>query len=284
MNEIKINNISHSFGDNKVLSNINLNLRSGVYGFIGANGAGKTTLIRILCGLLKPSEGQILYNDETINTQKYRALVGLMPQSQRGYDNFTGYQLLWYMASMKNLDKEKAETNIKQLIEMASMESFIHTKIKTYSGGMRQRLMLSQALLGDPKVVYLDEPTAGLDPSERIKIRNYISQFAKSRIVIIATHVMQDVESIANEIILIKDGAIEYFGSVPDILASLDKIVYKQEIDFFEIETYQKKYKVSNIIQKEDKAIINYINDQQAEDDAVLIQPTLEEVYLYYLV
>ena len=284
MNEIKISNISHSFGDNKVLSNINLTLKPGVYGFIGANGAGKTTLIRILCGLLKPSEGQILYNDETINNQKYRALVGLMPQSQRGYDNFTGYQLLWYMASMKNLDKEKAETNIKQLIEMASMESFIHTKIKTYSGGMRQRLMLSQALLGDPKVVYLDEPTAGLDPSERIKIRNYISQFAKSRIVIIATHVMQDVESIANEIILIKDGAIEYFGSVPDILASLDKIVYKQEIDFFEIETYQKKYKVSNIIQKEDKAIINYINDQQAEDDAVLIQPTLEEVYLYYLV
>lgn len=168
-----------------------------------------------------------------------------MPQSQRGYDNFTGYQLLWYMASMKNLDKEKAETNIKQLIEMASMESFIHTKIKTYSGGMRQRLMLSQALLGDPKVVYLDEPTAGLDPSERIKIRNYISQFAKSRIVIIATHVMQDVESIANEIILIKDGAIEYFGSVPDILASLDNIVYKQEIDFFEIETYQKNIKLA---------------------------------------
>lgn len=284
MQEIKLLDISHKYGNHQALKDVNLVLNSGVYGFIGANGAGKTTLLRILCGIMDPSEGQVLYNDKPIYNQEYRSIVGLMPQNQKGYDNFTGYQFLWYMATMKNLSKNEAKDNIQRLIEMASMEGFIFNKIKTYSGGMRQRLMLAQALLGDPKVVFLDEPTAGLDPNERINIRNYISQFSKDRIIIIATHVMQDIESIANDIILIKSGEIKYFGSISTILASIENMVYEQEINFSEVKKYQQRYKVSSIIQKDERALINYLNNKEAEPGAIVIQPTLEEVYLHYLV
>lgn len=177
-----------------------------------------------------------------------------------------------------------AKDNIDQLIAMTSMNDFIHDKIKTYSGGMRQRLMLSQSLLGDPKIVFLDEPTAGLDPNERIKIRNYISEFSKNRIVIIATHVMQDIESIAKEIILLKAGEIKYKGTIADILNSMNGLVYESEIDHREIKDYQSKYKVSNIIQKDATVIIKYITDIQTDEGAKLTQPSLEEVYLHYLV
>lgn len=281
---LNVKSLFHNYGDNQVLSDIDITLSPGIYGLIGANGAGKTTMIKILTGLLKPSSGSVFYNDSSINSVDYRSIVGLMPQSQKGYDNFTGYQLLWYMATMKKIPKALAKDNIDQLISMTSMNDFIHDKIKTYSGGMRQRLMLSQSLLGDPKIVFLDEPTAGLDPNERIKIRNYISEFSKNRIVIIATHVMQDIESIAKEIILLKAGEIKYKGSIADILDSMNGLVYESEIDHREIKDYQSKYKVSNIIQKDAKVIIKYITDIQTDGGAKLTQPSLEEVYLHYLV
>ena len=282
--KLKLIGVSHQYGNNTVLDNISITLSPGVYGLIGANGAGKTTLIKILCGILKPSKGTVSYNDKSIISKDYRSIVGLMPQNQKGYDNFTGYQLLTYMAAMKEIDKEEAITNINQLIEMASMQSFIHSKIKTYSGGMRQRLMLAQALLGDPKVVYLDEPTAGLDPGERINIRNYISQFAKDRIIIVATHVMQDIESIAKEIILLKKGEIKYIGAISTILNSISGYVYEKEINISSVFEYQSKYKVSNIIQKDSKVIIKFISEEKMEENVRQVQPTLEEVYLHYLV
>lgn len=283
-NELKLVDVSHQYGSINVLENISITLRPGVYGLIGANGAGKTTLIKILTGTLKSTKGFVSFNNETIFSKDYRSIVGLMPQNQKGYDNFTGYQLLSYMATMKELNKDEYVENINQLIKMASMESFIHNKIKTYSGGMRQRLMLAQALLGNPQVVYLDEPTAGLDPGERINIRNYISQFAKDRIVIVATHVMQDIESIANEIILLKKGKIDYIGNISSILNSISKYVYEKEISVTEIDDYQSKYKISNIIQKDSKLIIKFISEDDLEKNARLIQPTLDEVYLHYLV
>lgn len=283
-NELKLVDVSHQYGSINVLENISITLRPGVYGLIGANGAGKTTLIKILTGTLKSTKGFVSFNNETIFSKDYRSIVGLMPQNQKGYDNFTGYQLLSYMATMKELNKDEYVENINQLIKMASMESFIHNKIKTYSGGMRQRLMLAQALLGNPQVVYLDEPTAGLDPGERINIRNYISQFAKDRIVIVATHVMQDIESIANEIILLKKGKIDYIGNISSILTSISKYVYEKEISVTEIDDYQSKYKISNIIQKDSKLIIKFISEDDLEENARLIQPTLDEVYLHYLV
>lgn len=283
-NELILVDVSHQYGSINVLENISMTLRPGVYGLIGANGAGKTTLIKILTWTLKSTKGFVSYNNETIFSKDYRSIVGLMPQNQKGYDNFTGYQLLSYMATMKELNKDEYVENINQLIKMASMESFIHNKIKTYSGGMRQRLMLAQALLGNPQVVYLDEPTAGLDPGERINIRNYISQFAKDRIVIVATHVMQDIESIANEIILLKKGKIDYIGNISSILNSISKYVYEKEISVTEIDDYQSKYKISNIIQKDSKLIIKFISEDDLEENARLIQPTLDEVYLHYLV
>lgn len=284
-NQLSIINVSQKYPDTLALDNINLELKPGVYGLIGANGSGKTTLIKVVTGLIKPTTGEVFYNGESIvDNEDYRSLIGLMPQNQRGYDNFTGYQLLWYMATLKGLDKNEALRNIEELIEVTSQQDFIHNKIKTYSGGMRQRLMLAQSLLGDPKIIFLDEPTAGLDPNERINIRNYISEFAKDRIVIIATHVMQDVESISNNIILIKDGQLQYVGSASEILDSINGFIFEKEIEYSEIKQYQKIYKVSNIIRIQDKVLIRFIDKSMGVNGAVSITPTLEEVYLHYLV
>lgn len=278
---IELNNVSKIYGKNKVLHELSFSMTNGIYGLIGPNGAGKSTLIKIISTLIKMDEGTILYNGNSIHSMKaeFYTKIGLMPQNHTGYDNFVALQFLYYMATLKGMKKEQADYQINVLIKQVGLEKDIKKKIKEYSGGMRQRLMFAQAMLNDPSILILDEPTAGLDPLERIKLRNFISQSAQEKIVIIATHVMQDIESIANELIFLKEGNLLFKGSSSELLKSLEGKVHEKIIDDKELIAYQMKYKVSRMIRLKEQLLIRYIG----EDSESGILANLEDAYLYHL-
>lgn len=282
-NTITVNNLNKKYKNVDALKTINLTLDCGIYGLIGHNGAGKSTLIKLLTLIEKPTSGDITYNDCAIHklNNTYRDKIGLMPQNQNGYDEFTGLEFLYYMATLKKMKKQDAKNQIEKLLEFLELGDAIQRKLKTYSGGMRQRIMFAQALLNEPKIIIMDEPTAGLDPYERIKLRNRISQIAKNRIVIVATHVMQDIEAIANELILLKQGNLIFKGSNEQLLQQLSNKVFEKVVSEEELVYYQKNYTVSKIIKLNNQFNIRYISDE--EDDKHLVLPSLEDAYLYYM-
>lgn len=279
---LKVENISKIFGKTRAVNKITINFKPGIYGLIGPNGAGKSSLINMLTTSIKPTHGSILFEDQDIKTQSkyYRSLIGYMPQNQQGYKEFSGLSFLYYMANLKGVPKDEAKVQIDKLVTQVGLVNSIQRKLKTYSGGMLQRVMFAQALLGDPKIVILDEPTAGLDPFERIKLRNYISQVAEGRIVLIATHVMQDIESIADRIILMKSGDIPFFGTGKELLDSIDGFVHEKEVSRDELQHYQSQYRISRVYKYDDNFLIRYLDDKHHGD----ITPTFEDAYIYYLV
>ena len=279
---ILINNISKQYGDKKVLDDINLTLTNGIYGLIGPNGAGKSTLMSIITTLLKQTTGSIYYNNQDIEKLKeqYYTKIGMMPQNQKGYDNFTALQFLYYIATLKGMDKKYAKEIIHDLLFQVGLENEKDKKLKAYSGGMLQRLMFIQAIINDSSILVLDEPTAGLDPYERIRLRNLISQIAKDKIIIIATHVMQDIESIAKELILLKDGKIIFKGSSEQIMKTLDGKVFEKYIKLQQLKEYEKRYKISRISHFDDQLLIRYIVDEVMANS---LNASMEDVYLYYM-
>lgn len=286
MNELQLEviNLTKKFHNHNAIESLSYIFHTGIYGLIGNNGAGKSTFIHMLSLILEPTEGEILYNGIPILKlgKEYRRLIGLMPQNQQGYAEFTGIQFLYYMASLKGMKKEQAEREINELIDVVSLNNSIHKKIKTYSGGMRQRLMFAQAMLNNPKILILDEPTAGLDPFERIKLRNYIRSIAKNRIVIIATHVMQDIEFIAEQILMLKDGKLIQAGSIEELINSVDFFVYEKIISTDSLIDYQRKYKVSKIAKSNKDISIRFISQNKELNH--LVVPNLEDIYLHYMV
>lgn len=281
-NKLEVKGVSKVYGNVKVLSDITFVLENGIYGLIGPNGAGKSTLIRLITTLEKSDGGTVLYNGENVIELKknFRSKIGFMPQSQKGYDNFSGTHFLYYMATLKGMEKQQADIEINSLVKQVGLEENIHRKIKTYSGGMKQRLMFAQALLNDPKIVILDEPTAGLDPYERIRLRNYISEVAESRIVLLATHVMQDIESIAKEVLLLKDGILLFKGSTTLLIDELEGNIFEKIINESDLQQYQKKYKISRVTRTDLGVCVRCI-DTKKHSDWVLAN--LEDVYLYYM-
>ncbi len=221
---LTIDQISKKYGDFTALEDISLELNNGVYGLLAPNGAGKTTLIKMLATLLTPTSGQILWDGEEITQMdsRYRDILGYLPQRFGYYKNYSPRKFLRYMAALKGLDRQTTEETIIRLIEMVDLTGSIDTKMKKFSGGMLQRVGIAQAMLGDPKILILDEPTAGLDPKERVRFRNIIHQLAADRIVILSTHIVSDIETIANRVIMIKDHQLYCCDTVPDICAQLD--------------------------------------------------------------
>lgn len=282
---IRVCNVEHKYKDKQVLFDINFTMENGIYGLIGPNGAGKSTLIHIMTTLLAPTSGTIFLNDTPTQElgQEYRNIIGLMPQKQSGYAEYTGIQFLYYMATLKGMDKKQANTEIEMLIRQVNLSKDVHRKIKTYSGGMRQRLMFAQALLNSPKILILDEPTAGLDPYERIRMRNYISQMANNRIVLIATHVMQDIEAIADEILLLKRGKIIYKGSIETILTTINNKVFECKVSEDKLTQLTENYRVSQLTKYDNLFKVQYINEA-FDSQGVAVNPSLEDVYLYYMV
>lgn len=213
---------------NKIaVDRVSLQLREGVYGLLGANGAGKTTLIRMLCGVLKPTGGSVTFDGLDASSELYRAKLGYLPQDFGYYPDFTGISFLMYMAALKGLDKSQAKWKISELLELVSLQDDAKKKIKTYSGGMKQRLGIAQALLNNPKLLILDEPTAGLDPKERVRFRNLLARLGKDSTVLLSTHIVSDIEHIADRILMMKEGQLIYEGTWDENQEDLEEFYLK---------------------------------------------------------
>lgn len=226
--ELVIDRVTKQFKNKLAVDKISLRLQPGVYGLLGANGAGKTTLMRIICGILKPDSGSVRLDDYEVETEEYRSMLGYLPQDFGYYPEFTGKDFLLYMSALKGLEKSYAKRKAKEVLELTGLQSVAKKKIKTYSGGMKQRLGMAQVLLNEPKLLVLDEPTAGLDPKERVRFRNMIAELGKENIVLLSTHIVSDVEQIADEILMMKDGRFIYQGKWEEEKGSLEDFYLQQ--------------------------------------------------------
>ena len=296
---LKFHDISKSYGKTRALQHFSVELSEGVYALLGPNGSGKTTLMNILTGNLRADAGHITFADGTNAPEdiaamgkRFRKHLGFMPQYPGMYGNFTLEEFLWYIATLKDVGSELSERERKALIK-AQIEGVLQAvelsdvsrrRISTLSGGMKQRLALAQAVLGDPKILILDEPTAGLDPKQRIAVRNYISRIALDKIVIIATHVVSDVEFIAKEIIMLRKGEVLCMAPQQELLQKIADKVWTADVREDEVSAMQNKFTVTGIAKSDtaEQAItLRILSDTQPFADAKPANPTLEDYYLY---
>ena len=287
MAELIIKNVDFSYGKTKVLQDINIVLENGVTALLGPNGAGKTTLINIIMALYKPDRGEVIYDNHNVRKLKesYYDYIGYLPQMPQFYKNFSAAQFLEYMGTLKGIEKKELKNKINELLILVNLREEKNKKIGAFSGGMRQRLGIAQALLNDPHILILDEPTAGLDPNERIRFRNIISQIGSSKIVILATHIVSDVECIASKAICIKDRHAVLINNLSELPGKMQTNVWITQVeDESKIEEYIVRYMVSNIRMVEDnkKYELKIISDEKPDDNAVRSLPGLEDAFLYY--
>lgn len=283
MHELVLMDIRKSFKENAAVQNVNLNLQNGVYGLLGENGAGKTTLMRIICGILEPTEGRVLCDGMEIEEMggEYRALLGYLPQDFGYYDDFTAYRFLHYMAALKAIPENYARERIDELLEIVGLVSVKNKKLKTFSGGMLRRVGIAQALLNNPEILILDEPTSGLDPKERVRFRNIISSLGKNRIVILSTHIVSDVEYIADRIMIMKNGKVIRQGTESDMLEEVKGCVWKCLVTEKEADELNQRYIVSNLKNQGDKVELRIVAKEKPVEDAECVDAGLEDVYLY---
>ena len=280
---LTINNLSKSYGSNLALNQFTYSFDHGIYALLGPNGSGKSTLMNIVTQNLKSDNGEILLDDTPIGKlgASYREKLGFMPQYPGMYPSFSALDFLRYMAVLKGLNKKKADEQIDELLHAVELHDVRTHRIGSFSGGMKQRLALAQSLLGDPEIVILDEPTAGLDPKQRIAIRNYIASVALNKTVIIATHVVSDVEFIAREAIMLKKGVISDSGSPYELTQKIEGQVWQTVVAAEEVQTMQEKFRVVNIQNGEQGVILRILSDVQPTEDSVTVVPSLEDYYLY---
>ncbi len=283
--ELAIDRLTKQYKNKIAVDRVSIKLKPGVYGLLGANGAGKTTLMRMICDIQNPTSGQIKYNGTDIKKlgEDYRQILGYLPQDFGYYPDFTAYDFLMYIAALKGLSKEKAEMRVNELLQIVNLENEKKQKVKTFSGGMKQRLGIAQAMLNNPKILILDEPTAGLDPKERVKFRNLISSFSQDKIVILSTHIVSDIEFIADEIIVMKAGKKILTGTSEELLQDLRGSVWKcVAYDKKEVEMLNHKYCIINIHQENNTTELRIVSRQKPTVNAVNIEPNLEDLYLAY--
>jgi ABC-type multidrug transport system ATPase subunit len=281
---LKLENLTKKYKDKLALDGITFSFTPGIYGLLGPNGAGKSTMMNLITDNLTPTQGRVLLGEKNIEKMgsEYRKLLGYMPQQQNIYPELSLRRFLYFMASLKGLKKSEAEKDINHYVRMVKLEDVLGKKLATFSGGMKQRALIAQALIGNPSILILDEPTAGLDPKERIRIRNLISEVARDKIVIIATHVVTDIEFIAKEIIVLNSGNIIRSGSPSLLLKELEGKVWNIFIADEELYEVNEKYKVSNISRDTEGVIARIIADSYNDRwKKEAVQPNLEDLYLY---
>lgn len=287
---LSINNVSKSYGSNLALNQFTSVLEPGIYALLGPNGSGKSTLMNILTDNLKADSGEITYSDDSGNTEnvlhmgvRFREKLGFMPQYPGLYPNFSVERFMWYMAALKGMKKDEAKKQIPEILAAVELDDVPKRKIGALSGGMKQRLTLAQAVLGDPEILILDEPTAGLDPKQRIAIRNYISKIAFNKIVLIATHVVPDIEFIARDIIMLKKGVIVDNAPPHELTKKIEGKVWNVPCAESDVQMMQDKFRVTNIARDEETGdvLLRVLADEQPTDISKLMVPTLEDYYLY---
>lgn len=282
--ELKLIGLTKEFKDVTAVEDVSCRLTAGVYGLLGVNGAGKTTLMRMLCTLLKPTRGRITWNGKDIleMDRAYRKLLGYLPQDFGYYPDFSVYDYLMYIASIKGLRPAAAKQRAELLLNQVGMEKAKRKKMKALSGGMKRRVGIAQAMLGDPKILILDEPTAGLDPNERIRFRNLISELSEKRLVLLSTHIVSDIEYIANEILLMDGGKIRASGTSEELLFSMPDRVWSVPVSKDSVGAYMKKYKVSNVKTIPGGARLRILSSDPPSGHAVPETATLEDLFLDY--
>lgn len=282
--ELCIEHITKKFRDIVAVDDISLRITPGVWGLLGANGAGKTTLMRMIAGIMKPSSGKILYDGILINQlkEKYRDVFGYLPQEFGFYPEFTVKDYLEYVSVLKGLDAKESKCRIHELMERLTLSAVRNKKIAKLSGGMKRRVGIAQALLNDPEILILDEPTSGLDPGERVHFRNLLSEFAHDRIVLISTHIVPDVEYIANQNAVMKEGRLIAKGTTEELVKIIDKKVWTARIPMACLPEYERKLQIVNLRNEEKNQIaIRYLAEEPCTDNSQPATPHLEDLYLW---
>lgn len=282
--ELEISDLTKKFGDFTAVDHLNITMQNGVYGLLGVNGAGKTTFMRMLCTLLHPTSGEIACDGKNILKMgdKYRGILGYLPQDFGYYPDFTVEEYLLYIASIKGIRSAIAKKRVKQLIGEVGLQKAAQKKMKKLSGGMQRRAGIAQAMLNNPKMLILDEPTAGLDPNERIRFRNLISELAENRLVLLSTHIVSDIEYIANEILLMKDGKVLHKGTADELVGTMTERVWKCHVEKNDVPRFMKKYKISNMKTESDGVELRIISQKRPHPKAVAEAANLEDLFLYY--
>lgn len=282
--ELLLDNLCKDFGGNTAVAGITAVLEPGIYGLLGANGAGKTTLLRMICGVLKPTAGQVRLDGIPIDTLgvAYRDKLGYLPQEFVGYPQYSARDFLLYMAVLKGMTRSQAVPKIQELLSMVRLQEVANKKLRAFSGGMRRRLGIAQALLNDPDILILDEPTAGLDPKERVHFRNILEGYAQQKIVLLSTHIVSDLEAIAHKVFLMKDGCFQTQGTVSELLQQANGRVWELTVPSRESETWQARMTVANLRYDGNSVTLRILADAKPAPAARPCIPTLEDLYLLY--
>lgn len=280
--ELRIDRVTKNYGSKIACDRLSMTLGRGVYGLLGANGAGKTTLMRMMCGILEPTSGTISYDGIDVSREEYRDILGYLPQDFGYYPEFTARDFMMYIAALKGIPKGRAKIRTDELLETVSLKNEAKKKIKTFSGGMKQRLGIAQALLNDPKILVLDEPTAGLDPKERVRFRNIISRMGADRIILLSTHIVSDIEHIANTVMVMKNGQLIHEGSPEEIISVIRGKVWECTVSREAADGLTEKYPIINTRNEGDRVFLRLVCDEKPCDNAENAEAALEDLYLYY--
>mgnify|MGYP002586776461 CR=1 FL=1 len=281
---LTLSHIRKDYGKFTAVEDINLELENGLYAMLAPNGAGKTTLIKMITTLLYPTSGEILYDGMDIYKmgETYRDVIGYLPQHFGYYKNNTPTQYLDYLAALKGISKEAAKEKIPELLELVGLSDVSNKKMKKFSGGMIQRVGIAQAMLKNPAILVLDEPTAGLDPNERIRFRNLISELSEERLVLLSTHIVSDIEYIANQIWLMKDGKLVRSGTSDELIRTMPVDVWECFVRKSAVSSMAEKYKISNMKAESDGVELRIISKEKPVPEAKCVEASLEDVFLYY--
>lgn len=281
---LSLDRLTKTFKKKVAVDHLSVEMQAGVYGLLGANGAGKTTLMRMICAILEPSSGEVLLDGKDVSDMgaDYRDLLGYLPQDFGYYPNYSAKDYLQYISVLKGISRQEAERKIKDLLETVGLSDVSKKKIRTFSGGMKQRLGIAQALLNDPQILILDEPTAGLDPKERVRFRNLISSLANDRIVILSTHIVSDIEAIADRVFVMKQGQFVSQGSIRELVEEVQGHVWEIAIDPNETEKWETQTTVANLRREDHRTVLRIISEDSPAAGAVQIPATLEDLYLYH--